>query len=132
MYLIWMKQDFSSDRAKIKHFLKEESKMTKISVCRIPHLRNHTWYDCHFWYTRVKWWYLHLFFSFFQNFDFLGCCGWGEGRGIKGQKMVQNHKRFCLLCSISQEPYILWFYLWCIHMCKMTMSPCVFLNFPGC
>ena len=38
------------------------------------------------------------FFSFFQNFDFLG---------VKGQKMVQNQKKLCLLCSISQEPYVL-------------------------
>ena len=30
-------------------------------------------------------------FSFFENFDFLGCCGGrGRGRGVKGQKMVQN------------------------------------------
>ena len=76
---------------------------------------------------------IFFFFSKFWFFGLLrvrGGARW-EG-GVKGQKMVQNHKRFCLLCSISQEPYILWFYLWCIHMCKMTMSPCVFLNFPGC
>ena len=43
-------------------------------VCRTPYLRNHTSYDCHLCYTSVKWWYLRVvFFSFFQNFDFLGC-----------------------------------------------------------
>ena len=36
------------------------------------------------------------FFSFFQNFDFLVS-------GIKGQKMAQNDKNFCLLHLISQE-----------------------------
>ena len=34
---------------------------------------------------------------FFFNFDF----------SVKGQKMVQNEKRFFLLNSISQEPYII-------------------------
>ena len=28
-------------------------------------------------------------------------------REVKGQKMVQNVKKFCLLCSIFQEPYII-------------------------
>ena len=27
--------------------------------------------------------------------------------GIKGKKMVQNEKKFCLSCSISQESYII-------------------------
>ena len=31
--------------------------------------------DCVFWCTRVKWWHLLVIFSFFQNFDFLGCKG---------------------------------------------------------
>ena len=31
-----------------------------------------------------------------------------EGRGVKGQKMVQGDRKFCLLFSISQESYI-WF-----------------------
>ena len=25
------------------------------SVYHAPYLRNHTWYDCHLWYTSVKW-----------------------------------------------------------------------------
>ena len=40
-------------------------------------------------------------FLFFKNFDFLGF-----RRGVRGQKMVQNDKKLCPLCSISQEPYI--------------------------
>ena len=55
------------------------STMTKNSVRQTPYPRNHTSYDCHLWYTCVKW-YLHDFFSFFQNFDFLG------GRAKKGGK----------------------------------------------
>ena len=36
------------------------------------YLRNRTWYNCGFWYTCVKWWYLQHFVSFFQNLDFSG------------------------------------------------------------
>ena len=32
-------------------------------------------------------------------------------RGEEGQKMAQNEKNFCLSGSISQEPYIFFFYL---------------------
>ena len=35
-------------------------------VCRAPYLRNHTPYDCHLWYTIVKWWYLQVIFSIFE------------------------------------------------------------------
>ena len=39
-----------------------------------------------------------------------------------------NDKKFCLLCSISQEPYIKW--LWfMVQMCKMIISPGGFFNF---
>ena len=56
-------------------------------------------------------------------------------RGIKGQKMVQNDKKFCLSRFISQEPYIIW--LSCmVQMCKMIISPGAFFNFrilvPSC
>ena len=57
-------------------------------------------------------------------------------RGVKGQKMVQNDKKFCLLHSISQEPYIIWL-SFMVHMCKMIISPGVFsffqnFDFSGC
>ena len=46
----------------------------------------------------------------------------------KRAKKVQNDKKFCPSCSISQEPYIIW--LSCmVHMCKMMISPNVFLSF---
>ena len=56
--------------------------------------------------------------SFFQNFDF----------SVKGQKMVQNEKRFYLLNSISQEPYIIWL-LFVVDKSKMTISPGDFFIF---
>ena len=37
---------------------------------------------------------------------------------VKGQKMVQNDKKFCLLCWVSQEPYLIWL-LFMVYMCKM-------------
>ena len=36
--------------------------------------------------------------------------------------MVQNDKKLCLSCSISQESYIIWL-LFMAHMCKMIISP---------
>ena len=51
-----------------------------------------------------------------------------KGGGILGQKMFQNEKKFYLLHSISQEPYIIW--LSCmVHICKMVISPGVFFFF---
>ena len=44
-----------------------------LSIRHAAYLRNRTSSDHNIWYTYVKWWYLHAFFSFFQNFDFLGC-----------------------------------------------------------
>ena len=49
-------------------------------------------------------------------------------RGVKGQKMVQNDKKFCLLPSISQESYIIWL-SFIVHICKMIISSGVFFHF---
>ena len=51
----------------------------------------------------------------------------GAGRGVKGQKMVQNGKKLSLLRSISQESHI-WF-LFMVLLCKMIISPGVFFIF---
>ena len=40
------------------------STRTKYFVCLTPYLKNRTSYDCDFWYTCVKWWYLQQIFSF--------------------------------------------------------------------
>ena len=58
--------------------------------------------------------YLQMFFSFIQNFDFLGAV-----RGEEGQKS-QNDINFCPSHSISQEPSLL------VHKCKMIISPGIF------
>ena len=41
--------------------------------------------------------------------------------------MVQNEKKFCLSCSISQESYIIWFWF-LVCVCKV-ISPGVFFMF---
>ena len=62
-------------------------------------------------------------FFFFLNFNFWGCV-----RGVKGQKAVQNDKKFCLLHSISQETYIIWL-SFMVHICKMIICSGVFFVF---
>ena len=59
-------------------------------------------------------------FSKFWFFRFL--------KGWKCKKMVQKDKKFCLSCSISQEPYIMWL-SFMVQICKMIISSGVFLNF---
>ena len=61
------------------------------------------------------------FFHFFEIFIFHAV------RRVKGQKMVQNDKKLCLLCPISQEPYITWL-SFMVHMCKI-ISPAGFVFF---
>ena len=79
----------------------------------VAYLRNSIAYDHDFWFTIVKWWYLQMFFWFFQNIDF-----WVVS-GVKKQKMAQNDKKFCLLCFISQESYIIWLSLK-VHFCEIS------------
>ena len=66
-------------------------------------------------------------FSFFPNFDSRENYGWMGGRAwVKGQKMVQNQKNFCLSHSVSQALYIIVILL---HMCKMMTSSAFFFFF---
>ena len=68
-------------------------------------------YGTHVW-NDISW----HFFHFFKSLIF-----WVVRR-VKGQKTVQNNKKFCPYCSISQEPYIMWL-SFMLHMCKMIISP---------
>ena len=70
------------------------------------------------WNDDISW-------HFFHFFKILIFCVF---RRVKWQKMVQNEKKFCLLCSISQQPYIVWF-SFMVHVCKMIISSGVFLFF---
>ena len=58
---------------------------------------------------------------------FLPILIFGVNSEVKGQKMAQNNKIFCLSHSISQDLCLVW--LWfLVHMCKMR-SPASFLSF---
>ena len=74
-----------------------------LSVHRTAYLRNCTWSGHNFWCTYVKWWYIKaFFFSFFQNFDFLGCSG-GKWAKISPKREIA----ITSVRTISQEPYII-------------------------
>ena len=49
----WYSGSLGDNRAKMAQYDKK-------SVSLNPYLRNHTSYDCDFWCTGVKWWYLDL------------------------------------------------------------------------
>ena len=91
-------------------------KITTTSVTH-PYLKNSMVYDDDFRDTCVKWWYRQAFCSFFL-FWFLRLL---EG---KDKKWPKKEKKLRLLCSISQEPYIIWLSS-VVHKFKM-ISPGVF------
>ena len=85
---------------------KNWSKMAKNFVCCTPYLRNRTSYDCHLWYTFVKWSYPQVFFHFLI---FWVHRGWGE----ECKKQSRMTKK-----SVCHVPYLrnhisYNFYLWC-------------------
>ena len=116
-----------------------------------PYLRSSIAYDLDFWYTCIKWWRkkfclsrfifqepyiiwlsfmvdiwkmvmsLAFFLSIFSKFWFSGLFG-----GKK--KIVENDKKNCILCFMSQEPYIIWS-SFVVHKCKMIISPQFFFHF---
>ena len=63
-----------------------------------------------------------VFFQFFKILIFQVV------RGVKWQKTVQYHKKFCPSRFMSQEPYIIWL-SFMVHMCKMIISPGFFFSF---
>ena len=48
--------------------------------------------------------------------------------GWKGKKWTKNNRKFCLSCSVFQEPYIIWSWF-LVHMIKMMISPVDFFLF---
>ena len=98
---------------------KKWSRMTKNYVCCTPYLRNHTSYDCHLWCKCVKL-YLQVFFFYFKILIF-----WVV-MGLKGQKMAQNDKKFCLtlyLRNCTSYDCDFW------YTCKMMISSSNFFIF---
>ena len=83
---------------------KYSPKMTKKLVCPTPYLRNHTSYDCHLWYTSVKWWYLQILF-FFHSFKILIFWVAGRVKGQKWPKMTKNSVH-CTLYIRNHTSYV--------------------------
>ena len=89
-------------------------------LCVTLYFRNHI--PClHLWYACIKDNISRHFFYFFKILISRTI------RWVKGKKMVQITKNDTS-CSISQEPYIIWL-SFIVHMCKMMISPVIFLNF---
>ena len=70
-----------------------------------------------------------MFFQFIKIFSFWAVLG------VKGQKTVQNDKKFCLSCLYLMDHVSYDCHLW--YMCKMIISPGVFsffqnFDFFGC
>ena len=105
--------------------------------------------DHDFYCTCVKSWYLQVFSFFFLDFSFSGCNGGHRAKNIpkwktkqkknnyihntpeiggKRAKNVQNEKKLCLLCFISQEPYIIRL-SFVVRNCKIIISPWIFFLF---
>ena len=98
--------------------------MTKNSVCHTSYLRNHILYDCHLWYTCIKWWYVLVFFFF----HFLKILIFRVSV-VKGQKIIKMKKIFFFLShSISQEPYIMCL-SFLVEKSEMMISPGIFSFF---
>ena len=76
VFFIFYKLIFQSVRGKRA---KNSPKWQKNSVCHALYLRNHTLYDCDFWYRCVKWWHLQIppdiffIFSFIHFFFIFNC-----------------------------------------------------------
>ena len=92
----------------------------------MPYLMNSIAYDHDFWYTCVKWWYIHVlfFFSIFQNFDFAGCYGGKRAKnGPKWQSIlsVMLHISEPSITLHVLEPYIIWL-SFMVYMGKLILS----------
>ena len=103
---------------------KNEPKWQKKSVCHAPYLRKHTFYDHDCWYSCVKQWYFRVLFSFFQNFDFLGCEGANGKNGPNWQKVLPVS-----LCVAGTIHIRLWFL---IHMQGFPLWVCTLALLPSC
>ena len=89
-------------------------KWEKKIVYIAPYLRNHTSYDCHLWYTSVKWYLQRVFFHFFKILIFQ-VVSWvkEQQNGPKWQKFLcltpylRNHTSYdCGFCLCVKWCYI--------------------------
>ena len=88
----------------------------------MAYLRNSIAYGHDFWNTCVKWWCLMVLFSFF----FFILVFWSV-KEVKGQKIAQNDKKFCLLCFISQKSCMWLSFM--LHLCEIIIFSGIFFIF---
>ena len=101
-----------------------------LHVCGCVHVWSHV--------SPEKAWTIHIRLSFVAHmckmiispgvFYFFKFLIFRVVKGVKGQKMVQNDKKFCPMHSSSQEPYIIWL-SFMLHISKMIISSGVFFIF---
>ena len=104
---------------------KNGTKWQKNSVWCTSYLRDHISYDCHLWYTCVKWWYLHVFFFIFSKFCFSGLLVGTGRRGVKN--CLKWEKIMSVVLGISGMIHHM-IIIFVTHNCKM-MSPIFFYLF---
>ena len=95
--------------------------MTKKIVCCALYLRKHISYDCHLWYTCVKWWYLQIFLLFFWNFDFQGYL-----RGKRAKIGPKWEKILSVVLYISGTIHMIFIY---VTYVQMIISPSILFIF---
>ena len=99
-------------------------------ICHAPYLRNSIAYDHEFWYTCVKWWYLVLFFDFFDIFIFLAV------RGVKGQKIAQKNNNYIHHAPSVRNSVAYDHDLWYISVkwwyIQVLFSISLYFHFSGC
>ena len=86
-------------------------------ICHMRYLKNSIAYNHEFWDNCVKWWYIQVFYLFFEIFIFQAV------RWVKGQKTAQNEKyKLHVSRIISQEQYSIWSWF-LVYLCKIMISP---------
>ena len=100
-----------------------------VEVAKGDHKLSRTFYFIKISYVLTELWVMTDFLSWYFLCDILLTfpakkCVIG---GVKGQKMVENGKKLCLLHSISQEPYYIWL-SFMVQMCKVIIFQGVFFN----
>ena len=65
-------------------------------ICHVPYLSNSIAYDHNFWLYLCKMMISSTFFSFFQNFDFLGCY-----RGKRAKNDPKLEEKLSVVLPIS-------------------------------
>ena len=87
------------------------------SLCHTAYLRNRASPDHNFWYTYVKWWYLHAFFFIFSKFCFFGLLGGKRAKNSPKWEItiasVMHHTSAALTSSDHNfwYTYVKWQYL---------------------